>query len=149
MPAAAKAACMVFSRMVPATTHPCLHSAVLSAVAAKCAATREAEHAESTGKQGPVSPSTYEMRPDAIDMEFVVPSYSDVLSLYAAHFVVVRLPWLGSSANRPTNTPTGEPFRSNLSLQHSLKAPYDSSNRRSCKGLTFDDSKVDMSQSSC
>ena len=38
-----------------------------SEVAAKCVATSDAEHAVSTGKQGPVSPRTYEMRPEAID----------------------------------------------------------------------------------
>ena len=74
MPAEANATCMLLSRILAATTHPYSHSPDLNAAADRCAATSEAEHAESTGKQGPASPSTYEMRPDAIDMELAVPS---------------------------------------------------------------------------
>ena len=60
--------------MPPAMTHALSHSACYNPATAKCAATKEAEQAESIGKHGPVSPSTYEMRPDAIDTELAVPS---------------------------------------------------------------------------
>ena len=59
------------------------HSASYRPLLATWSATRDAEHAVSTGKHGPVNPSVYEMRPEATAMEVDVPAYT-----FAAFFGV-------------------------------------------------------------
>ena len=73
MPAALNAANAVTSSSPSPHTQALEHSASYRALLATWSATRDAEHAVSTGKHGPVSPSVYEMRPEATAMEVDVP----------------------------------------------------------------------------
>lgn len=89
-------------------THAFSHSACYNANTAKCAATSEAEQAESMGKHGPIKPSTYEMRPDAIDTELAVPSCKLIFSRCEPFHPKKLPPGAGNTANKPTYTPTSE-----------------------------------------
>ena len=62
--------------MLPAIMHAMSHSTRLRSAHATCNATSDEEQAESIGKQGPVKPSVYEIRPEAIDVAFAVPCYT-------------------------------------------------------------------------
>ena len=52
------------------------HSISLRADTPKCVATSDDEHAVSRVRQGPVSPSVYEMRPDKTEKALEVPEYT-------------------------------------------------------------------------
>ena len=53
------------------------HSASASADTARCTATSDEEHAVSSVRHGPVSPSVYEKRPEATDSAPEVPEYTE------------------------------------------------------------------------
>ncbi|MDA9173011.1 hypothetical protein N9O24_00335 [bacterium] len=72
---------------------------------AKCAATSDDEHAVSSVKHGPVSPSVYEIRPDATERAPEVPEYTESGFISPA-------PSPGNAPPAPRKKPTGI-FRSN------------------------------------
>ena len=64
------------SRIPSPQTVALSHSLNLMAEAAQCNAARVAEQAVSTGKLGPVKPSTNDRRPDRIDIAYPLAAYA-------------------------------------------------------------------------
>ena len=81
------------------------HSSYLHAEADRCAATSDDEHAVSTVRHGPVSPSANETRPDRTDKAPEVPEYTEDGLLSGA--TPEPAPWLEMLPPAPRKHPMG------------------------------------------